>query len=256
MPAAELKLRPYVRSTYYPPARIPVLHAVAVCIVRTPPARVPGPARCATCFPGRCARASGARGAARTTDRAGTPPACAAPSSSARPASAGTRSPRPTGARVRTTAVVPSYCATSSSTIRPRSRKSRVIGVPRIRRRMLDVRPVDVARARTSRLASIDSRVSSGLPTIRPPTTNMPWRCRCSIASMVALPTVRPCSRCAFFARALQEREVVVEDVLDAEEHVAEAGARISGASVAPCCGDRRRHRLHDVVDVVEARRR
>ena len=46
-----------------------------------------------------CAPASAGRSAARTTDRGGTRPACGAPSSSARPSSAGTRSLRPPGAR-------------------------------------------------------------------------------------------------------------------------------------------------------------
>ena len=54
--------------------------------------------------------------------------------------------------------------------------------------------------------------------------------------------------------RALQERQVLVEDVLDAEEDVAEARLAASAApACAPCCGDRRGHRLDDVVDVVEA---
>ena len=57
------------------------------------------------------------------------------------------------GARVRTTAVVPSYSSTSSLTIRPRSRKSSRHRRARIRRRVLDVRPVDVpARERQVRL--------------------------------------------------------------------------------------------------------
>ena len=53
-----------------------------------------------------------------------------------------------------------------------------------------------------SRLASIDAGVSPGLPTINPPTTYRPCRCRTSTARCVALPVVRPCSRCAFFAAA------------------------------------------------------
>src|SRR5207249_661896 len=40
------------------------------------------------------------------------------------------------------------------------------------------------------------------LPTIRPPTTYILCRCTCSIASMLAFPTERPCSRFIFLARA------------------------------------------------------
>ena len=75
------------------------------------------------------------------------------------------------------------------------------------------------------RLASIDSRVSSGLPTMSPPTTNMPCRCRMSIARhrRVADRAGRLAASAVLGAR-LQERQVVLEDVLDAEEHVAEPG--------------------------------
>ena len=70
---------------------------------------------------------------------------------------------------------------------------------------------------------------------------------------MVALPTLRPPSRSAFFALRLEEREVLVENVLDAEEHVAEPGRAHGRRQVVAAGGDRARHALDDVVDVVEA---
>ena len=93
---------------------------------------------------------------------------------------------------------------------RPRSgrasRSRAVIGVPRIGRRMLDVRPVDVACARTRgwRRSSSACRRGCRRSARRPRTCR--GACRCSIAAMLALPTVRPPSRCAFFAARLQER--------------------------------------------------
>ena len=49
------------------------------------------------------------------------------------------------------------------------------------------------------------------------------------------VPTVRPCSRRAFFAPRFQETEVLVENVLDAEEHVAEPGPPHERRQRAPC---------------------
>src|SRR6186713_337096 len=86
-----------------------------------------------------------------------------------------------------------------------------------------------------SRFVSIDSRVSSGLPTIRPPTTNRPCRWRCSMASMVALPPLRPSPRRAFFARALTKSSALHQR----RERLA-------------MLGKRRRHRLHEIFDIVE----
>ena len=71
---------------------------------------------------------------------------------------------------------------------------------------------------------------------------------------MVALPTRAAVLALRVLRPRLQKREVVVEDVLDAEEHVAESGAPHQRRQ-------RRRHAdaigeviaLDDVVDVVEA---
>ena len=134
---------------------------------------------------------------------AAAPPACAAPSSSARPASAGTRSRRPARAR---SGRRPS-CRRSAR--RPRPRSARGGGTRR------SSACADTAwgagctasphtGARTPGWPRSIRGVSSGLPTISPPTTKRPCRCRCSIAAIVALPTVRPCSRCAFLAEALR----------------------------------------------------
>ena len=59
------------------------------------------------------------------------------------------------------------------------------------------------------------------------------------MARSVALPTVRPSSRCGVLGRRAQEREVVVEHVLDAEEHVAEAGAPHQRGQLVAAGGDR-----------------
>ena len=121
----------------------------------------------------------------------------------------------------------------------------------RVRRRMLDVRPVDVLSR--ERQVGVDGlracrrgcrRSARRRRTCRGGGGRRPRPC-------VALPTRRPCSRWLFFARGLQEGEIVVEDVLDAQEHVAEAGllhqrrqrlrrARRSARS-SPAPGSRRR---------------
>jgi Sigma-70 region 2 len=53
-------------------------------------------------------------------------------------------------------------------------------------------------RRANSRLASIDPRVSPGLPMIRPPTTYILLRRSAAMALSVALPAFRPFSRWAF----------------------------------------------------------
>ena len=72
------------------------------------------------------------------------------------------------------------------------------------------------------------------------------------MAAIVALPTVRPCSRRAFLACAFRKREVVVQHVLDAEEHVAEPGAAHQRSQGRAVLGDGCGHRLHAVLQVVE----
>ena len=125
---------------------------------------------------------------------------------------------------LRVTADVPSYSSTRVLTISPRSRKSLRHRRARIRRRVLDVRPVHVLAARRPGWRRWPLRVSSGFPTMSPPTTNMPWRCSTSIAAIVVFCRAASLPRRRVLGRRLQKREVVFEDVLDAEEHVAEAG--------------------------------
>ena len=72
------------------------------------------------------------------------------------------------------------------------------------------------------------------------------------MAWVLALPTVRPPFRSAFFAPARRKRQVGVEHVLDPEEHVAEAGVAHLAGEIVAAGEHRRRHALHDVVDVVQ----
>ena len=72
------------------------------------------------------------------------------------------------------------------------------------------------------------------------------------MACRVALPRLPPSSRERVLGGGAEEFEIVVEDVLDAEENVAEAGAaheRRQGFTVA---GDGRGHGLDEVVELVE----
>ena len=139
----------------------------------------------------------------------------------------------------------------SSSTMRFCSRNCCVIGVRGYGVGMLNVRPVDV-RLANSRFVSIDSRVSSGLPTMRPPTTNRPCRWRWSMASMVAFPRILSAPAPGVFRSRLQEIEIAFEDVLDPEKDVAESGALHQRRKRRPVLRKRRSHRLHDILDVVE----
>src|SRR6266478_8379437 len=51
-----------------------------------------------------------------------------------------------------------------------------------------------------------------------------------------------------------QEVEVALQDILDPEEHVAEARLTHHGGEARTMTGNSRRHRLHDVLEAVEAR--
>ena len=104
---------------------------------------------------------------------------------------------------LRVTAVVPSYSSTRRLTIKSRSRNSRVIGVPGYGVGCWMYGQSTCARA-NDRFAATDSRVSSGLPTISPPTTSIPCLCRMAIASSVAFPFRGPSPCWLFFARALR----------------------------------------------------
>ena len=75
----------------------------------------------------------------------------------------------------------------------------------------------------------------------------------CSIAWSVAFPTRAPVLVAPVLRVRLQEAEVLGQDVLDPEEHVAEARAAHPGRELVAVVGDRRGHRLHHVLDVVEA---
>ena len=71
--------------------------------------------------------------------------------------------------------------------------------------------------ARTRGWPRSTPRVSSGLPTMMPPTTERPARCSAlDRAGRVALPTLPPALALRVLRRGAQEREVLVEDVLDA----------------------------------------
>ena len=62
------------------------------------------------------------------------------------------------------------------------------------------------------------------------------------MACVVALPTVRP----------LQECKILIDDILDTQEHVAESGAPHQRGQVIARGRDGGRHALNDVVDVGE----
>ena len=73
------------------------------------------------------------------------------------------------------------------------------------------------------------------------------------MASIVALPDGPAVFAPRVLGARLEEREIVVEHVLDAEEHVAESGAAHQRRQRRAVLGERRGHRLDDVVDVVQA---
>ena len=161
----------------------------------------------------------------RTTGRAGTPPACAAPSSSARRASAGTPLPPPSRCAVRTTAVVPSYSSSASLTMSPRSRSRASsasagygVGCWMYGQSTCSRANVEVGLDRLRACRPGCRRSARRRRTCR-------CRCRCSIASSAALPTGAAAFALGVLRARPQEVEVVGQHVLDAEEHVAEPGA-------------------------------
>src|SRR5688572_15350888 len=103
------------------------------------------------------------------------------------------------------------------------------------------------------RFAAIDSGVSSGLPTMRPPTISRPCRCSTSMASSVAFVRPSPAVLRLFFAPALRKLEILFQHVLDPEKHVAEAGLLHERREGGAVTGKRRRHSLHDVIEVVQS---
>ena len=110
--------------------------------------------------------------------------------------------------------------------------------------------------ARTPDWRWIDSRVSSGLPTISPPTTYILFLCRCSMARSVALPVLRPASRNSFLAAAFKNCKIILENVLDAKEHVAKTGLPHQRRQGFAVHRDGRCHRLHGVRQCRSSRRR
>ena len=64
---------------------------------------------------------------------------------------------------------------------------------------------------------------------------------------------MRPSSRNSFLAAAFRNCEIILQNVLDAEKDVAEAGLAHQRRQRLAVHGDRRGHRLHGVVDVVQA---
>ena len=70
----------------------------------------------------------------------------------------------------------------------------------------------------------------------------------CGVADALSRSTRGPILRAGF-----QEGKVLLQHVLDAKEHVAEAGLLHQRRERGAVTGEGRRHALHDVVDVVEA---
>ena len=125
---------------------------------------------------------------------------------------------------LRVTAVVPSYSSTRVIDDRdPRSTKSRVIGVPGYGVGCWMYGQSTYCRA-NARFAAIDSRRVVGVAddqaaddehAVAVQDVDRVER-RVAVAPPVLVPAV--------LRARLQEREILVEDVLDAEEHVAESG--------------------------------
>jgi len=119
----------------------------------------------------------------------------------------------------------------------------------RVRRRMLDVGPIhvfpgerEVGGDGTGRVVRVaDDQPADDQHPVTVQDVDRRHRRVADPASVLARAVLR--------AR-LEERQVVVEDVLDAEEHVAEAGPPHQGRQFLAVRGDRRGHALHEVVDV------
>ena len=217
-----------------------------------PRGRSRGRAPSATTSRGRCGPAYGGRCAARTPGRAGTATDMWRTfiHRSARHRMNSMSSAERCALRV--TAVVPSYSSTRELVMSPFSTKSRVMGVPGYGVGCWMYGQSTCLRA-NARLAATPSRVSSGLPTIRPPTTSRPLRCSTSTACGRRVADAAAVLAQAVLGARLQERQVVLEDVLDAEKDIPEAGLLHQRPERLAMRGDRRGHALDDVVDVVEA---
>ena len=109
-------------------------------------------------------------------------------------------------------------------TTNPRDSNSRVIGVPGYGVGCW-MYGQSMYRLANSRFATTDSRRSSGLPTIRPPTTTK------TVTAKHVPPRRGPCwyepvgSQTAVLGARLQEHQIVVENVLDAEKDITKSGA-------------------------------
>jgi len=122
----------------------------------------------------------------------------------------------------------------------------------RVRRRMLDVRPVDVltreGEVGPDRLGRVVRVADNQSADDEHPVPVQHLDRRHGRVSRPPSVLARPVLRVR-----LQEREVVVEDVLDPEEDVAEAGLPHQRREHLAVRRDGRRHPLHHVVDVGEA---
>ena len=154
---------------------------------------------------------------------------------------------------VRTTAVVPSYSSTRSLTISPRAAEVLRHRRARVRRGMLDVGPVDVATGefeigldRLARVVGVaDDQAADHVHAVAVQVLDGRER-RVAAAG-------RPARAACSWPRALQELQVVVQDVLDARGR--RSGSR-PAASAAPASSPWLAMadvmRLHDVVEVVQ----
>ena len=73
------------------------------------------------------------------------------------------------------------------------------------------------------------------------------------MASSVAFPILRPALAPAVLRAGFEERQVLLEDVLDAQEHVAKSRLSHQRRQVGPVIGNRRGHGLDQVLHVVQA---
>jgi len=122
----------------------------------------------------------------------------------------------------------------------------------RIRRRMLDVRPIHVAAGkreiRLDRLAGIvwiaDDQSANDVEAVPVQMLDRFGRRMADDSPVVAARVLRG---------RPQERQVLVEDIFDAEEDIAESRASHEGRQRGAVLGEGRSHRLHDVLEIVEA---
>ena len=153
---------------------------------------------------------------------------------------------------VRMTAVVPSYSSTRGLAMRLRATKSSVIGVPGygVGCWMYGQSTYFRANARlaVNRLAAIVGRANDEPAddehAVTPEQVDRGHR-RVGALALLLPAVLRP---------GLQERQVLVEHVLDAEKHVAESGPAHERREHLAVGRNGRGHRLHQIVEIVQAR--